>query len=170
MSTPIKTSSVSAPPNVLPSERIGPGLNLRFQVVLDGKVDLGFWKSCKGLSVQFVSKEFYEGGTYDVPAAILPENLKYTPVTLERAVTEHGSARVQQWLSEMASKWMNNRYCDYGGGTAAITLADAALNPVAKWELRGVYPSKWTGPDLDAMGSGGVALERLELVHSGFLS
>lgn len=168
MSTPF-TATASQPPSVFPGETAGPALNLRFQVVLDQQIDLGYWKSCKGLAVQFVSKEHYEGGIYDVPAAILPETLKYQPITLERAVTENGSARVQQWLSDMASQWMNDRFCNYGGSTAAIILADSALHTVASWNLTGVYPSKWTGPDLDAMGSGGVALERLELVHSGFL-
>ena len=36
------------------------------------------------------------------------------------------------------------------------------------WSLRNVYPSKWTGPDLDAM-TAGIAMEKLELVHEGFL-
>jgi hypothetical protein len=31
-----------------------------------------------------------------------------------------------------------------------------------------VYPSKWIGPELDAK-SAGIAMEKLELMHEGFL-
>jgi len=40
---------------------------------------------------------------------------------------------------------------------------------VAKWNLEGVYPVKWTGPSLDAAGNQ-IAVETLELAHNGFLS
>ncbi|MGW6262339.1 phage tail protein [Streptomyces sp. NPDC055085] len=145
------------------------GINARFAVVLDGDINLGYWKSCKGLAVQFISKELYEGGSYDSPAAILPDTMKYPPIILERAISENDSPVVQKWLSEMSQKWMSNRYCNYGGSTAAVSVQDSALNTLITWNLRGVYPSRWTGPDLDAMSSGGVAMERLELVHMGFL-
>jgi hypothetical protein len=42
------------------------------------------------------------------------------------------------------------------------------MNMVAQWHLQGVYPAKWTGPSMDAMGSGAVATESLVLAHSGF--
>ncbi|MFG2794554.1 phage tail protein [Streptomyces sp. NPDC048419] len=147
----------------------GPGINQRFQVTIDGQLNLGFWKSCKGLAVTFKSDAWYEGGYYDAPATYLPDKLDYPPITLERAVTQEGAAIVAKWLSDMARQWMDDRYCRYTGGTASITLADSELNPIHTWTLRGVFPSKWTGPDLDAMGAGAVALERLELKHTGFL-
>ena len=51
----------------------------------------------------------------------------------------------------------------------AFALVSANLvNVVANWMLRNVFPSKWSGPDLDATGNR-VAVEQLELVHEGFL-
>jgi phage tail-like protein len=47
-------------------------------------------------------------------------------------------------------------------------VRDAGGEEVASWNLTGVYPSKWTGPSLDANGKA-VATETLELVHNGFL-
>jgi hypothetical protein len=53
---------------------------------------------------------------------------------------------------------------DVGG---AITLYDSNDDPVLRWELIGVHPAAWKGPDLDATSSK-VAIETLELVHEGF--
>ena len=51
--------------------------------------------------------------------------------------------------------------------TAHITLKDAWDRELASWSLRGVWPAKYTGPQLNA-GTNGVATEVLELVHHGF--
>ena len=40
---------------------------------------------------------------------------------------------------------------------------------VTKWELHGVFPTKWEGPALDAAGKK-IAIEKLELAHEGFLT
>jgi len=46
------------------------------------------------------------------------------------------------------------------------------LNPhrekVTSWKLKGVYPVKWKGPNLNAKGHE-IATETLELAHEGFL-
>jgi phage tail-like protein len=55
-----------------------------------------------------------------------------------------------------------------GGGTAQITLYDSHGQPVSTWSLRNVYPAGWEGPDLSA-STFGIAIEKLKLVHEGFL-
>jgi phage tail-like protein len=144
------------------------GLALRFGVVMDDLYDLGLWKSCKGLSVTFKSKPQYEGGTYDYPVAMLAEELDYSPVTLQRAICQPDTTSVQNWLRSRAADWFGDRSFAYTGSTAVITLLAADLTEVFSWSLRNVYPSKWSGPDLDAT-SNAVALETLELKHRGFL-
>jgi phage tail-like protein len=57
---------------------------------------------------------------------------------------------------------------DESKATMQITLHDAHGEMVATWSLRGVYPLKWSGPQLNADGRG-VAVETLELFHEGFL-
>jgi phage tail-like protein len=54
------------------------------------------------------------------------------------------------------------------GGTAVITLFHSDGTPVMTWSLRSVYPSKWSGPELDA-STAGIAMETLQIVHEGFL-
>ncbi|WP_331730320.1 phage tail protein (plasmid) [Kitasatospora sp. NBC_00070] len=163
------TTSLPAPSRAGLAEQHSLGLTMRFQVILDEGIDLGLWKSCKGLNVSFKSKPLYEGGNYESPVAMLAEQIEYSAVTLQRAISGPDSRAVQKWLKDRARGWMSNPRADYRGSTAKIILADAALQEVATWTLHGVYPSKWSGPDLDAMGTGAVALETLELIHQGFL-
>lgn len=141
------------------------GLSARFTVEVD-QVNLGGWGKCTGLAVEFVSIPWEEGGNYDYQP-ILPDKIKYSPVTLKRAMSKDESAQVQRWLASKVGSYMNASSSG-GGGTAKITLCDPHGIPVASWRLRGVYPSKWEGPELDG-SSGGIAMETLVLVHEGFL-
>lgn len=134
------------------------GLSMRFAVVVDG-VDLGGWAKCEGLAVSFNLEERVEGGVND-RTVWLPGRIKYPKVSLTRAMTAPDSAKVMKWLSSMIDK---DR-----GGTAKITLFDAHNEEVSSWSLQNVLPWAWTGPTLNAI-SKDVAVEKLELVHEGFL-
>jgi phage tail-like protein len=141
------------------------GLNTRFLVEVDG-IDLGGWGHCSGLTVDFKYVALEEGGNYDYQP-ILPDKIVYSTIKLKRAMNAQDSARVQSWLSTKVSSYMNASSSG-GGGTAQITLCDARGTPVATWRLRNVYPAKWDGPELDTTTMG-IAMEKLELVHEGFL-
>ncbi|GAA3989021.1 hypothetical protein GCM10022247_04410 [Allokutzneria multivorans] len=141
------------------------GMAMRFHVAVDG-IDLGGWRSCKGLSVTFETDAFVDGGNYE-SKTYLPKCLDYPPVTLQRAMTSADSSRVQEWLAGLVDDWMNG-YGVHKGGTARITLLDAKGEKVSSWSLRNVLPKSWRGPELDAKGSE-VAIEQLELLHQGFL-
>jgi phage tail-like protein len=140
-------------------------LTTRFHVSVDG-VDLGGWARCQGLEVKFNPEPQPDGGNYQYET-ILPGAIKYTPVTLQRAINAADTAKVQAWLRERASGWID-AHASGGGGTAQISLFDAHAQKVATWTLRNVYPDSWKGPDLDA-GTLGIATEQLVLVHEGFL-
>jgi phage tail-like protein len=53
-------------------------------------------------------------------------------------------------------------------GSGVIVLKDAGNIPVMSWELTGVLPLSWRGPQLD-VGISAVAMETLTLKHEGFL-
>ena len=143
------------------------GMSMRFRVSVDG-INLGSWASCAGLSVEFKNRRVTEGGNYEY-SVILPDRVEYRAVTLRRAMSAQESATVQRWLTGVVSGWYNAPSPrDLGARTAEIELFDATGTVVATWTLRNVYPSRWTGPDLDATGSR-IAIEALELVHEGFL-
>jgi len=134
------------------------GLTTRFEVVIDG-FPLGRWSKCDGLSVTFKLASYVPLG-HNGHLPILPDRVAYDNITLTRAITAEDSALVMQWLGKMAGS--------SPAGAAEITLLDAHQQKVTSWKLRGVYPTKWKGPSLDA-GSHNVALETLELAHQGFL-
>lgn len=164
------------------------GLRTRFHVVVDG-VDLGGWGKCTGLSVDFHPETIFEGGNYDYKP-IMPGQMEYKAITLERAMDAQASQKVQTWLRQRVSSWVHAASSGHSaleqsanvvsnalgagnisggaGGTGQITLYDAEMHPVISWQLRNVYPSKWFGPELDA-STAGIAMEKLELVHEGFL-
>jgi len=180
MSSPIERDRArrSAPDLAKPpsastaSQSIEPlGISRRFKLTVDGDLgNLGYWSKCTGLAVTFKSKPRFEGGNYSQPAARLAEMLEYSPIVLERAMSKPWSSQVYAWLKSMNAQWFNNPDASFRGfGGATITLLDSRLVEVQSWSLMNVYPSKWTGPQLDAMGSDAVAKETLELVHGGFL-
>ncbi|GAB1512735.1 phage tail protein [Actinophytocola sp. KF-1] len=140
-------------------------LTTRFHVSVDG-VDLGGWARCNGLEVKFNPETQPDGGNYQYET-VLPGHITYPHVTLERAISAADSAKVQAWLRDRASTWIDAN-ASGGGGTAQITLYDAHAQKVATWTLRNVYPDSWKGPDLNA-GTLGIATETLVLVHEGFL-
>jgi phage tail-like protein len=133
------------------------GLGVNFVVQIDGQ-DLGMWTKCEGLGVTYDVFEYKEGGN-NAFVHRLPGRAKYDPVKLTRVVNSSTTA-VMTWLTSVQA---TPRYA-----TAKISVHDAAGEEVASWNLTGVYPSRWTGPSLDANGKN-VATETLELVHNGFL-
>jgi phage tail-like protein len=142
------------------------GLTTRFLVEVDG-INLGGWAQCTGLAVKFNPKQIEEGGNYDYKP-ILADRLEYTPITLTRAMNAKDSAQVQHWLSSKVSSWMHASSSG-GGATAQITLCDPEGHPIATWRLRNVFPSRWDGPVLEAKETAGIAMEKLEIIHEGFL-
>jgi phage tail-like protein len=139
------------------------GLQHRFRVTLTGfpggNIDLGSWQSCEGLSVEFNPVPREEGGNNDY-VYWLPGQVKYTDVTLKRAMVKSDFSAVQGWLKAMVGK--------DDGGTMRIELLDASHTLVGAWSLRSVFPKKWSGPSL-AAGTSAIAIETLVLVHEGFL-
>ncbi|MFF8831236.1 phage tail protein [Streptomyces sp. NPDC015131] len=148
------------------------GLAMRFQVRLEESgTDLGKWSACRGLQVQFASKEIAEGGEY-CERALLPEQLSYSTVTLERMMTQADSPRLQAWLAQVAARWTGYEYDGgsgaYEGQHMTIQLWDHQGKLVTEWVLRNAVPKQWVGPDLDARGAS-VAIEKLSFEHQGFL-
>jgi phage tail-like protein len=135
-----------------------PGLGLRFQVTIDGQVNLGNWQKCDGLMVEYDIHEYREGGQNGYVHRI-PGRAKYQNIKLTRPV-DSTSITVAAWVASVQARVTR--------GTAHIAVLDPTGSTVAAWDLAGVYPARWTGPSLDVVGSQ-IAMETLELVHNGFL-
>ena len=133
--------------------------SLRFRVKIDGHGDLGNWSKCDGLSVEYDVFEYKEGGENSFVHRI-PGRAKYQNVKLTRPVNKD-SKKVANWMAKLKIEVKRQ--------TAEISALDTQGNPIATWNLEGVFPVKWNGPSLD-VGANSVAMETLELAHNGFLA
>lgn len=133
-------------------------LGLRFQVDVSPIGSLGDWQKCEGLSVEYDIFEYKEGGV-NAYVHRLPGRAKYQNIKLTRPISP-ASKDVAAWVSKVQTAPKRS--------TATIKVLDASGKPVAQWSLTGVFPAKWTGPNLD-VGANQVAIEVLELAHNGFI-
>lgn len=173
----VSPSLIGAAAQALSSSPVSPaaypvyGLAMRFAVTVDDISSLGTWASCKGLRVEFKTKQITQGGDYTSSVA-LPDRMEYERITLERAMHKRDSAAVRQWLVRMKNEWMTPSTTTTAttGCNARIRLLDPTdpTKDIATWDLTNVFPVSWSGPSFSAKGSE-VALEALVLQHGGFL-
>ena len=120
--------------------------------------DLGVFTQCDGLGCEIVVEQREEGGQNGFIHQ-LPGRMKYTNIKLTRPITSD-STQVAKWFASMQDKVTRS--------TAEISAMTLDGTVVAKWELQGVIPVKWTGPQFNVDGPK-VATESIELAHHGFL-
>ena len=126
--------------------------------MIDG-IDLGGWSKCEGLNVTFKYYDYKPLG-HNGFTPILPDRLDYGKIKLSRAVNDKDTPKLMSWLAQRAA--------GAADGTGGIALLGTDGQAVMVWHLRGVYPSQWSGPSMDA-SSKNIAIEVLELAHEGFL-
>ncbi|WP_405059634.1 phage tail protein [Kribbella sp. NBC_01505] len=152
------------------------GMTMWFDVSvarLDGLVrPLGLWSGCSGLEVQLVPEgPLDEGGNYTVPR-YLPGKLTYGKVTLERAMTQEGAGAVQSWLEEQSAQWVEGQDDRQPWSTTVSIRLHRSVSGedsmIHEWVLENAMAASWTVPAFNTKG-GGIALEKLTLVHGGFL-
>lgn len=134
------------------------GLTPRFLVIVDG-LDLGGWSKCDGIAVTMKLHKYEPFGENNF-TPILPDRVEYSQITLTRAVNDRDSPKLLGWLGSRANKAAN--------GTGAIVVLGPDKKMVMSYQLRGVYPTAYKGPSLDA-NTKSIATETLTLAHEGFL-
>jgi phage tail-like protein len=133
-----------------------PALSLRFLVLMAGLEGM-YFTACDGLGASYEVEKYAEGGNASHEHQF-PVRINYTNVRLTRPV-DLDSGRVAAWFTSVQYKLIR-----VGG---AIKVFNGNGAPIATWTLFGVWPVRYTGPQLRADGSG-VATETLELSHMGF--
>lgn len=134
----------------------------RFRVEIDvamapgGVIAAGF-SECSGLQADTETVEYREGGLTDHVHRFRGQT-RFPSIVLRRGLaTDTG---LWDWYAAVMAGFVSRR-------NASISLMDAGGNVALRWNVAGAYPVKWTGPDLKAE-SGALAIEGLELVHTGF--
>jgi phage tail-like protein len=122
-------------------------------------LSLGSFNSCDGLGCEVVIEQREEGGNNGFVWQ-LPTRIKYGNVKLTSPVGPD-SVKLTTWLASFATG-VERR-------TATISARASDDNViVASWQLDGVIPVRWSGPQLSP-DSPKVATETIELAHHGFL-
>jgi len=141
----------------LSNPNLDPGLSVFFEVNIDRSL-LGAWSKCTGLGIELEVDSRTDGGM-GLFMHQLTGRFKYTNLQLSRPICAETSM-VMAWLPSFSMLG--------SGTTATITALDPAGKTILSWDLYGVVPVRWTGPEFD-INSLQVATETLELAYQGFL-
>lgn len=130
-----------------------PYRGFNFRVEIDGITEAGF-RECSGLDATTDSTDYREG-TDPLHVRKITGLNKYSPITLKRGITD--SVSLWKWRQTVLDGKPERR-------NISVVLTDTTGAEKWRWNFRNAWPSKWTGPSLNAT-SNEVAIESLEIVH-----
>lgn len=134
-----------------------PALALRFALKIKGQgQEFDNVTACEGLDAHYDVYEFNEGGA--AGGHKLPTGISYTNVRISRAV-DAKSAALARWFGATRQQLVRT--------SASIIAYDANSQQVARWDLEGVWPIRYSGPRFTSSGTA-AAIETIELAHTGF--
>jgi len=144
-----------------PVFRSDPYSGYNFEVVLtevsdDGTAVRGSFAEASGLEVTIDPIE-YRNGTEDITMRKIPGLKKFTNITLKRGVI--GDLAFWNWVVEAMNGLVRRTQ-------GSVILLDENKNEVMRWNFVRAWPSKWTGPGLNAKNNE-IAMETLEICHEG---
>lgn len=116
----------------------------------------GNFSKVSGLEGQIELEEYQEGGV-NTHVHMLPKRVQTGKLVLERGVGN--LSRMVKWFQHIKEGKVQK-----SSGTIKLRTEDNKV--VRTWEFQDAFPTKWTGPSLNALGRE-VAIESLEITHSG---
>jgi phage tail-like protein len=126
----------------------------RFYVQVDGII-YGEFTECSGLEASRQVTPFTQGGS--LTPIMLPGRVSYSNIVLKRGII---SSALWDWFTKGDSSNLPEHR------SLIILLATTDGIPLYHWDITGVYPANWTGPQLSADGNS-LAVESLELARGG---
>lgn len=148
------TASVSQPGIGL---NTATGISVFFTVTLD-VVDLGYWTKVTGLGMTIATTDRGDSAMSFFQHH-LPGHLTYDKITFERPVSPN-SANIMNWISAYHMLPIPT-----GGQICCIDQTGGVL---MQWDMLGVSPVTWKGPNFDA-NQHNAATEQLTIQHMGFM-
>jgi phage tail-like protein len=139
--------------------RRDPYVNFNFLVEIDGITQAAF-QEASGLDSSIEVIEHREGGE-NITMRKYPGQVKFSNITLKRGLTD--DTELYAWHKQWAD----------GDPAAArksgsIVVCDRQGQEKARWNFFNGWPSKWTGPSLNAEQND-IAIESLEIAHEGLI-
>jgi len=139
------------------ADRMDPMSGYSFRVEIDGITRAGF-KDCSGLEVSQEAGTYREGTDRGMTMRKIPGLITYGDITLSRGITT--DSELWSWRRTIMGGIPDRR-------NLSIVLMNDQGEDAIRWNVRNAWPTKWTGPSLDAT-SDEVGIETLELTHEGF--
>lgn len=139
--------------------RRDPYRGYNFLVEIDGITRAGF-RECSGLDSTQDPIEYREGNEGPT-ARKLPGLNKYSNISLKWGITD--DAELWDWRQQVM---LGN--IDDARKNGSIVLMDDTGEEKVRWNFREGWPTKWTGPSLNATGSD-IGIESLDIVHEGLV-
>ena len=141
-------------------ENKNPYSNFNFIVEFDG-AEVAAFSEATGLDSENTPIEYREGADATNALRHLPGIEKYSNVQLKRGIS--GSLALWEWRKEVRD-----------GGSSFPPRKNVTIkllnekhdrgSPAMTWTLTNAWPTKLTGPSLNAKGND-IAIEQLDLVH-----
>jgi phage tail-like protein len=128
-----------------------------YTVEIENK-QVGRFSECSGLSVEYETYSYAEGGLQD-HIHVFRGHRRYPNIVLKKGVTNEN--KLLEWL--LGADNRDRR------GTITIKLLDARGQALHTWAFAGAVPIRWEGPSLGA-GRSAVASEVLEIAHAGLVT
>jgi phage tail-like protein len=137
----------------------------KFTFEIDGTT-IGAFTEVSGLSVQIDVEELAEGGQNAYTHKLLGR-MKWPNLIFKRGVTDTDA--LFEWLMTASGDGLTRAGNKVTPRNGKISVLNAKGEPMRTWTIMGAKPVKWTGPKL-AASSRDLAIEELEVCHSGFRS
>jgi phage tail-like protein len=118
-----------------------------------------FFKSVSGLRYETEIVPVRAGGVNDTTFNLVG-GTKWSPLVLKQGFT-NGSK-----LLEWRQGWLDGSAMTRLDGS--IIQLDTAMNPMAQWDFKQGWPSKWEMAEFDA-SKNELAIETLEIAHNGLI-
>jgi phage tail-like protein len=131
-----------------------------FSIEFQGQVT-GAFRECTGLGSENEVVEYKASGQKgEQVIKKVPGRLKWNNITLKRGITD--SMDMWQWR-----KLIEQGNVDSARKNGTITMYSTSGSAIAKWNFVNAWPSKITGPSVNA-GENAVAIEEMEITHEGY--
>ncbi len=144
------------------ADREDPLVAFKFGLEIEGKMS-GFFTTVSGIGSEseVVEHKISNPETGETIIQKIPGRLAWTDVSLKRGVTS--SIDVWEWRQAVVEGKIDDARTN-----CSIVAYNQANEEIARWNLESAWPSKVTGPEMDA-GSQDYMVEEITIVHEGMV-
>lgn len=141
------------------TNRVDPLTGYHFFLEIDG-ITQALFRECSGLSTESQAIEYKEANKDGIVVIKkVPGVLKWSDISLKRGITDI----MELWTWR---KLVEDGKVDEARKSGSIVLYNQGNTEVARWNFVAGWPSKMSGPTLNA-GSDDIAVEEITIVHEG---